>query len=157
VDSNYKTIAKATARATTGFSEGGYCAATLALRHPTVFGTAIPFSAYYFAGEANVNAGLPFAGSSTALADASPMILAARLSPADRAKLYFIVIAQPSQPLYGYEATAFERLLFTENYQFVAIDADVPHGWDQVRDELPSALEAWAKHLAAGKVFQGQP
>lgn len=157
VDSNYSTIAKAAARATTGFSEGGYCAAILALRHPTVFGTAIPFSAYYFAGEANANAGLPFSGSPTALADASPMILAARLSPADRAKLYFIVVAQPSQPLYGYEATAFERLLYTENYKFVTIDASIPHGWDQVRDELPSALEAWAKHLVAGKVFQGQP
>jgi len=87
VDSNYKTIAKGTARAITGFSEGGYCAAILALRHPAVFGTSIPFSAYYFAGEGNPESGRPFAGSPSALADASPMILAARLSPADRAKL----------------------------------------------------------------------
>ena len=128
VDSNYETIAKATARAITGFSEGGYCAAILALRHPAVFGTAIPFSAYYFAGEGNPESGRPFAGSPTALADASPMILAARLSPADRAKLYFIVIAQPSQPLYGYEAADFERLLNAENYQFVSLKADLPHG-----------------------------
>ena len=155
VDSNYETIAKATARAITGFSEGGYCAAILALRHPAVFGTAIPFSAYYFAGEGNPESGRPFAGSPTALADASPMILAARLSPADRAKLYFIVIAQPSQPLYGYEAADFERLLNAENYQFVSLKADLPHGWDQVRSELPAALEAWATHMTAAKVFQG--
>jgi hypothetical protein len=153
VDSNYNTIAKATARAITGFSEGGYCAAILALRHPAVFGTAIPFSAYYFAGEGNPTSGDPFAGSPSALADASPMILAARLSSADRSKLYFIVIAQPSQPIYGAEATEFERLLYTENYQFVTLNASLPHGWDQVRAELPAALEAWAAHMTAAKVF----
>jgi hypothetical protein len=155
VDSNYKTIAKATARAITGFSEGGYCAAILALRHPAVFGTSIPFSAYYFAGEGNPESGRPFAGSPSALADASPMILAARLSPADRAQLYFVVIAQPSQPLYGSEAADFERLLNVENYQFVSLKAGLPHGWDQVRSELPAALEAWATHMTAAKVFQG--
>jgi len=156
VDSTYKTIAKASARATAGLSEGGYCAAILALRHPAVFGTAIPFSAYFFAGEGNASAGQPFAGSQAALIEASPMILAARLTPAERAELYFIVVAQPSQPLYGYEATAFERLLYTEGYQFVALNATLPHGWDQVRQELPGALEAWAERLAAAGV-SGEP
>jgi hypothetical protein len=156
MDSNYKTIAKAGARATTGLSEGGYCAAILALRHPAVFGTAIPFSAYYFAGEGNASAGLPFGGDQAALSAASPMILAAKLTPAERAELYFIVVAQPSQPLYGYEATAFERLLYTEGYQFVSLNAVLPHGWDQVRQELPRALEAWAAHLAAAGV-SGEP
>jgi hypothetical protein len=153
MDSNYLTITKATARATTGFSEGGYCAAILALRHPTVFGTSIPFSAYFFAGEGNPESGRPFAGSPSALAEASPMILASQLTAAERAMLYFIVIAQPSQPLYGTEATEFERLLLAENYQFVGLNAGVPHGWDQVRGELPAALEAWAVHMAAVKVF----
>jgi hypothetical protein len=152
MDSNYMTIAKASARAVTGFSEGGYCAAILALRHPAVFGTAIPFSAYYFAGEGNASAGLPFGGDQAALSAASPMILAAKLTAAERAELYFIVVAQPSQPLYGYEATAFERLLYTEGYQFVSINAALPHGWDQVRQELPGALEAWAARLTAAGV-----
>ncbi|MGZ6314379.1 MAG: alpha/beta hydrolase [Candidatus Limnocylindrales bacterium] len=152
MDSNYMTIAKASARAVTGLSEGGYCAAILALRHPSVFGTAIPFSAYYFAGEGNASAVLPFGGSQAALSAASPMILAAQLTPAEWAGLYFIVVAQPSQPLYGYEATAFERLLYTEGCQFVALNAVLPHGWDQVRQELPDALEAWAARLAAAGV-----
>jgi len=156
VDSNYETLATASARAVTGFSEGGYCAAILALRHPTVFGTAIPFSAYYFAGDGNPTSVDPFAGSPSALAQASPMILAAQLSSADRARLYFIVIAQPSQPLYGSEATEFERLLSTEGYAFAILNAGVPHGWDQVRDELPAALETWATRMAATGVFKGQ-
>jgi hypothetical protein len=156
IDSNYKTIAKASARATTGLSEGGYCAAILALRHPAVFGTAIPFSAYFFAGEGNASAGLPFGGDPAVLSEASPMILAAKLTPAERAELYFIVVAQPSQPLYGYEATAFERLLYTAGYQFVSLNAVLPHGWDQVRQELPRALEAWAARLAAAGV-SGEP
>jgi len=157
VDSNYKTIPKPTARATIGFSEGGYCAAILALRHPYVFGTAIPFSAYFFAGEGNPESRRPFAGNSSALAEASPMILASQLTTAERARLYFIVVAQPSQPTYGTEATEFEHLLLAENYQFVSLNADMPHGWDQVRSELPAALEAWAAHMTAVKVFNDQP
>jgi hypothetical protein len=113
-------------------------------------------AAYFFAGEGNASAGQPFAGSQAALIEASPMILAAKLTPAERAELYFIVVAQPSQPLYGYQATAFERLLYTEGYQFVALNAALPHGWDQVRQELPAALEAWAAHLAAAGV-SGEP
>ena len=156
VDATYKTIVKASARAIIGLSEGGYCAAILALRHPAVFGTSIPFSAYFFAGEGNASSVIPFGGSQAALIEASPMILAAKLTPAERAELYFIVVAEPSQPVYGYEATAFERLLYTEGYQFVSLNAALPHGWDQVRQELPRALEAWAARLAAAGV-SGEP
>ena len=157
MDSNYKTIANATARATIGFSEGGYCSVILALRHPNVFGTAIPFSAYFFAGEGNPESRRPFAGDPSALAEASPMILASQLTAAQRARLYFILISQPSQPMYGTEATEFERLLLAENYQFLALNASMPHGWDQVRSELPAALEAWAAHMTAVKVFNDKP
>ena len=153
VDSHYLTIARPEARATTGFSQGGYCAAILVLRHPTIFGTAIPISAYYWAGDGEAGSKLPFAGDLAARAAASPMIAATLVPPETRAKLFFIVVAQPSQPFFGTQATEFERLLTLEGYSFVAVDATIPHGWDQVRQELPDALEAWAGHLVTAGVF----
>jgi ribonucleotide reductase alpha subunit len=89
-----------------------------------------------------------------ALAAASPMVVATELPAAERATLFFIVVAEPSQPFFGTEATGFEHLLAAEGYPYVALDAKVPHGWTQVRQEFPAALEAWAADLVAVGVFQ---
>jgi hypothetical protein len=153
VDSHYLTIAQANARAITGMSQGGYCAAILALRHPTVFGTSIPFSGYYQAGAAGANSRLPFGGDAAALAAASPTVVATQLPVDQRQNLFLIVIAEPSQPFYGPQATAFESLLTANGYPYVALNAQVPHGWVQVRQEFPAALEAWAAHLVAVGAF----
>jgi enterochelin esterase-like enzyme len=153
VDSNYLTIARGDARAFTGFSEGGYCAAIEPLRHPAVFGTAIPMSGYFWAGEGDANSKDPFVGDASALIQASPMVLATELSAADRDKLFFVVVAKPAQPVFGFQATEFEHLLQIEGYHYVALDSDLPHGWEQVRQAFPPALEAWATHLVAAKVF----
>ena len=153
VDSHYLTIAGADARAFMGFSQGGYCAAILPLRHPTVFGTAIPISGYFRAGEGDASAKLPFGGDAAALAAASPIVVAAELPQATRAALLFIVVAKPSEPFFGTEAVDFEHVLATEGYSYVALDSGLVHGWDQVRQELPLALEEWARHLVAARVF----
>jgi enterochelin esterase-like enzyme len=149
VDSHYDTLAQAEARATTGFSQGGYCAAILVLRHPNEFGTAISISGYFLAGGLDANARAPFRGSRAALAAASPLLVAAQLPPAERAGLYFIVVAKHGQPIYGPQAEAFEQALARAGYRYQAVDARLPHGWVQVRQQLPGALQDWAAHLAA--------
>lgn len=153
LDSHYRTLARADARAITGFSEGGYCSAILALRHPTIFGTAIPISGYFWAGDFGDASKIAFGGDPSVMSAASPMIVATELPATQRANLFFIVVAQPSQPLYGYEATDFEHLLYIEGYPYLALEANVPHGWEQIRQQLPAVLEAWAAHLAAVAVF----
>ena len=153
VDSHYRTIAGASARAFMGFSQGGYCAAILPLRHPTVFGTAIPISGYFRAGEGDASAKLPFGEDAEALAAASPMVVAARLVADKGAVPYFIVVAKPSEPFFGTEAVEFEAILASGGKDYVALDARPGHGWDQVRQYLPAALEAWAAHLVAAGVF----
>jgi enterochelin esterase-like enzyme len=149
VDAHYRTIATPAGRAITGFSQGGYCAAIVALRHPTVFGTSIPISGYFQAGKGDAGSALPFGGDAAALDAASPSTVAAKL-PADvRARLYFIVVASPTQPVYGEDSANFERLLADQGYPFVAVQAKVPHGWVQVRQEFPGALQTWAARLVA--------
>jgi len=149
VDANYLTLHRAASRAIAGFSEGGYLAPTLALRHPDTFGAAIAISGYFGDNDGGMNAWRPFGSDPADLAAASPKVVATQLPAADRAKLFFIVVAQPRQVFFGNEATDFERLLAREGYGYKAIDANVGHGWDQVRQTLPVVLETWAARLVA--------
>jgi S-formylglutathione hydrolase FrmB len=148
VDSHFATIARREARAVIGFSQGGYCAAILALRHPTVYGTSIPISGYFRAAKGDASSWLPFGRNAAALAAASPMELATKLPRTERKALLFIVVASPSQPFYGAEATSFENLLAKQGYRYLTRDSSMSHGWIQVREQFPAAVEAWASHLA---------
>jgi enterochelin esterase-like enzyme len=153
VDTHYRTIVSAAARAVMGMSEGGYCAAILALHHPGVFGTSIAFSGYYHAGLGGAGSAAPFGTSTAALETASPDVVAGRLTPSQRANLFFVLIADPKQPLYGPQAADFYRLLSADGYPAVAMEAAVPHGWVQVRQNTPAALQAWSARLVATGVF----
>lgn len=153
MDARYKTIAQPEARAITGMSEGGYCAAILALRHYTVFGTSISFSGYFQAGAAGINSAAPFGGNKALLAAYSPTTVAGQLDAAARARLYFILVVKPDQPEYGAQAAAFEKDLATDGYRYDVIVSSEPHGWPQVRDNFPIAVEAWSARMVATGVF----
>jgi enterochelin esterase-like enzyme len=153
VDSHFLTIARPDARAITGFSQGGYCAAMLALRHPTVFATSIPFSGYFRAGVADGNVKAPFGGDPAAMAAASPVVVAAGLPAIERSDLLFIVVAKAGDPFFGAEATNFESVLAAEGYRYVSVQCKIGHGWIQVRQQFMAALEAWSAHLVATGVF----
>lgn len=155
VDGHYRTIATQSARAVAGMSEGGYCAAILALHHPDVFGTSISFSGYYQAGAVGSVSAAPFGGNKALLAADSPTVVAPQLTAATRAQLYFIIIAKPDQPTYGPDAAAFEKILKANGYPFLGVASTEPHGWPQVRAYFPGAVEAWATHEVATGAFGG--
>lgn len=147
VDSNYRTIPQPASRAIAGFSEGGYLAPTMALRHPDDFETAISISGFFTEGAGDASAWMPFGTESADIAASSPLLVAAQLPQAERARLFFVVVAQPSQAFFGPEATDFEQLLAASGYTYKALNANVGHGWDQVRQTLPLTLEAWADRM----------
>jgi enterochelin esterase-like enzyme len=153
IDRHYRTIAKASARATIGMSEGGYCAAVLALRHPDVFGAAVSFSGYYTAGSGSASAKLPFGGNGNLIARGSPSWLAPNMPAAKRSGLYFVLVAQTSQAFYGSEATKFAGIVQDAGYGYDLIESADPHGWPQVRTELERALVLLAVNQAGRGVF----
>ncbi len=153
VDRNYRTDARPEARGVFGFSQGGYCAAILALRHPDVFTTSIPFSGYFRAGDGDSSSTLPFGGDPAALAAASPILIAPRLTSDERAKLYFIVVAKPTEPLLGVDAKEFEQVLNSAGYDYAALDSTLGHSWEQVRRELSGAFRTWGLHMVKLGVF----
>jgi enterochelin esterase-like enzyme len=149
VDSHYQTITRADARATLGFSQGAYCAATLVLRHPAVFGTAISFSGYYRAGKGAPESVAPFGGNASLLAAYSPMTLLSQIPEVKRSGLDFIIVADPQQGSYGPRGAEFANALAAAGYPFQWIPAQVQHGWVQVRQTFEPALDAWAARLAS--------
>jgi enterochelin esterase-like enzyme len=153
IDKHYRTIAKAAARTTIGMSEGGYCAAILALRHPDVFGAAIPFSGYFTAGAVSASSKLPFGNNPSLIARDSPIVVAPELSSAVRANLYFVLVAQTGQVFYGTQAASFEQVLTDAGYPHDLIEASEPHGWPQVRDALGRALSLVAERQAQAGLF----
>ncbi len=149
VDAHYSTIREASARTTMGMSQGGYCAAILALHHPDLFSSVISMSGYYQAGIFGTTASYIFGNNPSFIAADSPDVVVNDLPPATRARLGFVIVADPAQPLYGPQAAAFDKQLLADGYPYVFIPATLTHGWYQVRETLPQALADWASRQAA--------
>ena len=153
IDRHYRTIAKPAARATMGMSEGGYCAAILALHHPDVFASSISFSGYFTAGVAGAATTIPFGGNATLINNDSPTYVAPRLSASVKPGLYFVIVANRTQEFYGSEATGFAQILDDAGIKNAFIDSDSPHGWPQVRNNLEQVLVLLGTQQAEWGVF----
>lgn len=76
-----------------GFSEGGYCAANLALRHPDRYGVAAALSGYFEPLRANRMPRQidPFGGNRSLRAANSPLKMLARSAPLDRLPRFWVM------------------------------------------------------------------
>ena len=147
VDQNYRTIIDPRARAIMGMSEGGFCAAMLALRHPEIYSVSISFSGYFWAGANGRASARPYSSQADVNAH-SPVLLAPQIPSEIRSRMYFIVIAHSAQPFFGLQATYFEKALGAAGYRYLAINSPDGHGWTEVTHETPNALIAWGEQLA---------
>jgi len=152
VDENYDTIQDPRARAIMGMSEGGYCAAMIAARHPDVFTTSISFSGYFTAGAAGIPSDGLF-GPQANLDAHSPALLVPQLTPATRSAMYFVVIADSYQDFFGPEATSFEKILSNNGVRYTAVQDGDGHGWDEVQNQLPTALSLWSAQLVLSGIW----
>jgi enterochelin esterase-like enzyme len=156
LDANYRTIATAAARSLFGFSQGGFCAPMLALRHPDLFATAIAVSGYYQAGirsNETPNAWRPFGGNAAVEAMYSPLVLAGQESPAARSTLFFELSAQPSETFFGPQYAAFAAALHAGGIPIALFPTTAGHSWQEVRTELPALLETLGQRENALGVF----
>jgi enterochelin esterase-like enzyme len=154
VDSHFRTMADANARTIAGFSQGGFCAANLLMRHPAVFHQAVVFAGYFVAGLASgqtVNAWQPWGHVASLIAANSPMTTADRLAPAVRRQLFVVMAAQPNVGVFGQQASAFARVLSHDGYPTDFLWNTYGHAWIGVRTEFIPALQA----IAAREVQTG--
>ena len=152
VDDNYLTIPEPNARGIMGMSAGGFCAAMLLVRHPDVYSSAISFSGYFYAGIGSSSAHLPY-GTQADMDAASPALLVPALSGEVQARLYFIIDAAATQGFYGPQAQNFEKILAANDVGFDAIKSGWLHGWTQVRQDFPAAVEAWSARLVVNGLW----
>jgi hypothetical protein len=128
-----------------GYSSGGFCAADLALRHPSSFGSAAVINGYYRAADGPAGTAL---GRSPALEAAnSPLFLAEKLPP-DTSPLPAFWVAAGANDKADYQpATVFAAAL--DRIQQVPFDklnaGDTANAWQRV---LPTALTWTWQQLA---------
>ena len=157
VDQHFRTLATPQARAVFGFSQGGYCAPTLVLRHPDLFRSAISFSGYYQAGvrsSQTPNASRPFNDDPTLEAAASPLQLAAQVTPSEAPTLFFELSAAPLEPFFGSQYAAFASTLHNEGISVALFPSPLGHSWSGVRSVEPQMLTTLGERWAALGVFE---
>jgi enterochelin esterase-like enzyme len=152
VDENYRTIVDPRARAIMGMSEGGFCSAMLALRHPEVYRFSISFSGYFWAGTPDKASARPY-GNQADLDAHSPALLAPQIPVTVRSMMYFIVVANHGQEFFGPQALDFDAVLAADGYRYLAVNSPYGHGWDEVQLETPNALAVWGEQLVINGIW----
>ena len=158
VDAHYRTIATPEARATLGFSQGGYCAAAILAHHPDVFRSAAIFSGYYISGIRSSNtpsAWRPFADNASYMASTSPMTVIPTLSASVASSLFFSFEGDPTNPFYGVQLQRFTRVLDQSGTPMAIFPTPLGHAWTAVRAFLPSMLETIAARMTDLGVYGG--
>jgi len=156
IDATYRTIATRAGRSLLGLSQGGYCVSMLALRNPSLFGTAIAFSGYYQAGihsAQTVNAALPFDGNEASIAAHSPDTLAAEVPAAMRGRLLIELEADPNNRFYGMQYDQFSNELEAAGIPVALFPTPLGHSWIAPRVYLPAVLTTLAAHEVALGAF----
>ncbi len=157
VDGHYSTIATPAARALLGFSQGGYCAPMLLLRHPDTFSSAIVFSGYFQAAIRSgqtPNAWRPYGGDQALIASTSPLALVPKLPAAVRSTLFVELSASPTSSFYGPQYDAFAAALHAAGVPVALFPTPLGHAWSAVRLQLPQMLETLAAREVATGVFR---
>ena len=147
-DAHLRTIPGANARTVLGFSQGGFCAANLLIRHPTVFHQAVAFSGYFVAGlrtGETINAWMPWGRVPSAVAANSPMQTAAELAPSVRRQLFVVLSGEPDEPPFGEQLGSFARVLQDAGYPTDLLWNRLGHAWAAVKGEFVPALRAVAQ------------
>ena len=156
IDATYRTIAAPAGRSLLGMSQGGYCVAMLALRHPNLFATAMAFSGYYEAAiqsAQTVNAALPFDGDKAAITSHSPMSLVEGYDRAVGRRLLFELSADPTSPFYGIQYQRFAAALKAAGIPTALFPTPFGHAWQAPRTQLPEILTTLAAHEVALGAF----
>jgi enterochelin esterase-like enzyme len=156
VDSHFRTISRPTARAVVGYSQGGYCASMLAMRHPDLFASALSWSGYFQAGirsSQTPNAWRPFGGDPTVEAAWSPFTLAQGLAPRIAGRMFVELSADPSDSFYGVQYGSFAATLHAVGVPVALFPTRLGHAWTAVRVQAPTMLMTLADRWTALGVF----
>ena len=156
VDTHLRTIAAPAARATFGFSQGGYCSAAILAHHPGIFDSAIVFSGYFVAGihsGTTATAWRPFDNDAAIINAVSPMTVIPRIPAAQAARLFVEMEADPTQGFYGPQMAKFAAVLAAAGVPMALFPTPLGHSWAGARAIVPTMLELVAGRMVSLGVF----
>jgi S-formylglutathione hydrolase FrmB len=156
VDSTYRTIATRAARATLGFSYGGYCAAAILAHHPDVFASAMILSGYFVSGlhsGTTPTAWRPFGGDAALMTSVSPITVVPRLPAALRARLFYEIVADPENSVYGKQLAKFSAVLRESGVPMALFPTSLGHTWKAASEFVPTMLRLLAGRMVSLGVF----
>jgi S-formylglutathione hydrolase FrmB len=156
VDQHLRTITSSAARATLGFSQGGYCAAELVANHSGIFGSAMSFSGYFVAGihsGTTPDAWRPFADNPAVENRISPMTVVPRIPSSRRSGLFFVMASDAAQGFYGPQMKQFAGVLDGAGVPMAIIPTALGHSWEAARTLVPTMLELVAGRMVSMGVF----
>lgn len=155
-DSHLRTIATAAARATLGFSQGGYCAGALVANHPGIFSSAMTLSGYFVAAVhsgTTPDAWRPFNDDPAVVYRVSPMTVIPRIPAPLRARLFYVIAADADQGFYGLQMKQFAAVLDGAHVPMTIIQTPLGHSWQAARTLLPTMLKLIAGRMVSLGVF----
>jgi hypothetical protein len=127
-----------------GYSSGGFCAANLALRHPTWFGAAAVMNGYYRA--ADGPAGAALGGNQALEAANSPLFLAEKENAGGPLPAFWVAAGTTDKTDYGPATTFATALDHYEQVPFIKLNAgDTANAWEA---SVPVALTWLWQQLA---------
>jgi enterochelin esterase-like enzyme len=145
VDARYRTIARGSARALIGLSEGGYGALNIGLHHPGEFRVLESWSGYQKADDlASIFGGVP-----RLLVHNSPLDTLPRVARRLRAARTYVWFYSADRDRFRHENAAFARLLRKERIPYHYFVVAGGHNWALWRGQASNALLAAARHLRA--------
>ena len=156
VDQHLRTIPSAAARATLGFSQGGYCAAELVANHSGIFASAMSFSGYFVAGihsGTTPDAWRPFDNDPAVEYRISPMTVVPRIPASRRTGLFFVMASDADQGFYGPQMKQFAGVLDSAGVPMAVIPTALGHSWEAARTLVPTMLELLAGRMVSLGVF----
>jgi esterase/lipase superfamily enzyme len=156
VDQHLRTITSSAARATLGFSQGGYCAAELVANHSGIFGSAVSFSGYFVAGihsGTTPGAWRPFDDDPAVEYRISPMTVVPRIPALRRTGLFFVMASDAAQGFYGPQMKQFAGVLDGAGVAMAIIPTALGHSWEAARTLVPTMLELVAGRMVSLGVF----
>lgn len=136
-----------------GFSTGGYCAANLALRHPTRYGGAAVFDGYFHSEERAYTGDLFRKHVDLRLAN-DPTYALQHTDPQPLPKFWMQV--GTGDPEDTADAFAFHRLLETKEPTPLLVESGARHNYPSWERALPQALD-WASSVATARAVRVAP
>jgi hypothetical protein len=98
-------------------------------------------------------AGRPFGGNAALMTSVSPITVVPRISASLRARLFYEIVADPENSVYGKQLAKFSAVLHDAGVPMALFHTSLGHTWEAAREFVPTMLRLLAGRMVSLGVF----